>query len=115
MAFTYGLGRITSMKLGGMEMRLDRWLIRPGRDFTVTASVKNPEPEQMIYIQLPANGGFSLVDGQKKGQVVSKGADMGRVSWKVRAGDAGSYRLGVTSGLGRAEQDIEVRSPSGFR
>lgn len=115
MAFTYGLGRVTSTKSGGMELRLDRWLIRPGQDFIVTASVKDPKPDQMIFIHLPASGGFSLVGGQKHGQTVTRKADLGMASWKVRAGEGGSYSLVVTSGLARADQDFEVRSPSGFR
>jgi hypothetical protein len=112
MACTYGLGRVTNTKSGGMELSLAHRSIRPGQIFTVTANVTNPQPEQMVFLHLPENSGFSLVDGQKKGQ---SGGEKGRVSWRVRAGEAGTYHLVVTSGLARADQDIEIRKPSGFR
>jgi hypothetical protein len=112
MAFTYGLGRVTSTKSGGMEVRFNSGSIRPGQVLVVTARVQDPQPEQPIFIHLPDHGGFSLLEGQEPG-VISSAA--GQASWKVRAGEAGSYRLVVTSGLSRADLDLEVRKPSSFR
>ncbi len=66
-----------------------------------------------MRIHLPESGGFSLIGGQEEEQAVAKGT--GQISWKVQAGEAGSYHFVVTSGLARGDQDIEIRKPSGFR
>jgi len=113
MAFTYGLGRVTSIYGGGLGLTLGDLLIRPHHEFTVTAHVPNPEPNQKVRIHLPENGGFSLVPGQEEERIVARGTD--HVSWTVRAGEAGSYHLVVTSGLSRGDLDFKVRKPSGFR
>jgi len=112
MAFTYGLGSPTSTLPEGMELTLDHRSIRPGQVFTVTAHVNNSQPDQMIHLHLPEDGGFSLVDGQERGQA---GGEKGQASWKVRAGEAGRYILVATSGLARVDQDIEIKRPSAFR
>jgi hypothetical protein len=113
MAFTYGLGLVTSIYGGGLGLTLGDLLIRPHQEFTVTAHIPNPEPNQKVRIHLPENGGFSLVPGQEEERTVAKGTD--RVAWTVRAGEAGSYHLVVTSGLPRGDLDFKVRKPSGFR
>jgi hypothetical protein len=112
MAFTYGLGRITSPRSGGLELSLDRLTVRPGQDFTVMAQVQKHQPGQMIFIHLPENAGFSLGEGQQEGK---SGGEKGQATWKVQAGSAGSYHLVVTSGLSRADLEIVVRRSSGFR
>jgi hypothetical protein len=111
MAFTYGLGRATSPVSAGLRLSLGRPPIRPGQEFVVTASVENPEPNQRLRIHLPE--GFSLVEGQEEMPAVAKRT--GQASWRVRAGQAGSYHLVVTSGFFRGDQDFVVRTPSSFR
>jgi hypothetical protein len=115
MAFTYGLGRITSTGSGGLGLTVGSSSIRPDKEFTVTAFVKNPEPGQKVKINLPRTGGFSLAAGQGEEQTVEKGTDYSQVSWKVKAGEVGTYRLEVTTGLAREHLDIEVRRASAFR
>ncbi|HEV2946499.1 MAG TPA: hypothetical protein VGX70_03935, partial [Gemmataceae bacterium] len=112
MAFTYGLGRVTSLKSGGMELNLDHPSVRPGQTFVVTVRIPDAPPGQPTFLHLPENGGFSLSEGEEKGQISTA---KGQASWKVRAGEAGSYHLVVTSGLARADLDLEVRKPSSFR
>jgi hypothetical protein len=112
MAFTYGLGRATNTKSGGMEVSLDRRAIRPGQILLVTAQLQDSQPGQPIFIHLPDHGGFSLLDGQEKGVMTSTS---GQASWRVRTGEAGSYHFVVTSGLSRGDLDLEVRRPSSFR
>jgi hypothetical protein len=104
---------ITSISGGGLGLTADGWLIRPHQEFTVTALVPNPEPNQKVRIHLPESGGFSLVPGQEEERMMNKGSS--QVSWKVRAGEAGSYHFVVTSGLTRGDLDLSVRNPSGFR
>jgi hypothetical protein len=112
MAFTYGLGRATNIKSGGMEVSLDRHGRRPGQVLLVTAQLQDSRPGQPIFIHLPDHGGFSLLEGQEKGVITSAA---GQASWKVRTGEAGSYHLVVTSSLSRDDLDLEVRKPSSFR
>jgi hypothetical protein len=112
-AFTYGLGRITNLQSSELELSVDRSSIRPGQEFRITASAKKAEPNQRMRIHLPEYGGFSLIGGQEEEQIAAKGT--GQASWKVQAGEAGSYHFVVTSGLARGDQDIEIRKPSGFR
>jgi hypothetical protein len=112
MAFTYGLGRVTSLKSGGMELSLDHPPVRPGQTFVVTVRIPDAPPGQPTFLHLPENGGFSLSEGEERGQISTA---KGQATWKVRAGEAGSYHLVVTSGLARADLDLEVRKPSSFR
>jgi hypothetical protein len=109
MAFTYGLGQITSTgSEGSLGLTVGSSSIRPDKEFTVTAYVKNPEPGQKVKINLPKTGGFSLAAGEEE-QTVEKGTDYSQVSWKVKAGQPGSYRFEVTSGSAQERLDIEVR------
>jgi hypothetical protein len=111
MAFTYGLGRATSTSGDDFELQIGRGAIRPHQEFTVTAWARSPQPSQIVRIHLPE--GFSLAPGQAEEQTSAK--ESGQVSWTLQAGDSGSYHLTVTSGMNRADQNFEVRKPSGFR
>src|SRR5205807_2993772 len=73
LAFTYGLGRITNLQSGGLRLSVDRSSIHPGQEFRITAYARNAEPNQRMRIHLPEYGGFSLIGGQEKEQVVAKG------------------------------------------
>jgi hypothetical protein len=113
MAFTYGLGRATSIAGNELGLTVDSLEIRPNQEFTVTASLPELEPNEILRMHLPEQGGFSLLPGQEEARIVPKGTS--RVSWSVRAGDAGTYRFVVTAGLKRGDLDVKVRKPSGFR
>lgn len=113
MAFTYGLGRATSINGGDIGLAVDSLAIRPNQEFTVTANIPDLDPSDILRMHLPEDAGFSLLPGQEEGRIVPKGTS--RFSWTVRAGEAGAYRFVVTAGLKRGDLEVKIRKPSGFR
>ncbi|HEV3262805.1 MAG TPA: hypothetical protein VG013_38580 [Gemmataceae bacterium] len=98
MAFTYGLGRISSTESQNSELSISAGGdMRPGGVFTVTAYVKNPKRGQKVNLDLPS--GLTLEEGKDAEQVLDKvRGDYTQVSWRVRAGAEGEHKLTVTSG-----------------
>src|SRR5260370_41876803 len=73
MAFTYGLGLVTSIYGGGLGLTLGDLLIRPHQEFTVPAHVPHPGPNQKGRIHLPEHGGVSFEPGPEEGGIVGEG------------------------------------------
>jgi hypothetical protein len=116
MAFTYGLGRISSSGDSKLGITVGG-SFQPGRLFTVTAYVKDPVEGQKIKLRLP--GGLSLApaDGGEEPaeeKVVHQAADYSQVSWRVRADAEGSHVLEVSSGLERQVYKVQIRKQGLF-
>jgi hypothetical protein len=101
MAFTYGLGQVTgksklALTAGGSFV--------VGGEFTVTAYIKDPRPDQKVTLILPE--GFSLVDGDKEMDVPPLPRDgsttISPVTWRVKAGGEGTHTIKV-----RTSDDLE--------
>lgn len=111
MAFTYGLNTISGLEAGAQgDGRLALTAggdFRPGREFTVTAYVKNPQPGQVVTLKLPA--GFAFATGHQAEQAIKGGGEYNQVSWRVRAGPAGGHTLEAESGGARATYRVQVR------
>ncbi len=112
LAFTYGLNTISTVGEGG-DGRLALTAggdFRPGREFTVTAYVKRPDPDQAVRLRLP--DGFGFAEGQEADEKVKGGGDYSQVSWRVRAGAAGNHTLEAESKGSRASYRVQVRERS---
>jgi hypothetical protein len=116
MAFTYGLGRISSAGSGNSQLSLTAGgAFQPGKVFTVTAYVKEPEEGQRVKLLLPK--GLSLEEDQRDEQVVEKETDYSQVSWRVRIdpkAESGNYALSVTSGLAQERWTVRINKKSIF-
>jgi hypothetical protein len=110
LAFTYGLNSLSSAE-GGGDGRLALTTggsTRPGREFTVTAYVTDPEAGQAVRLILPR--GFSLVGGQEAERPVEGGGKMGTASWRVRSPEkGGDFVLEAASGAARTTLKLRIR------
>lgn len=107
MAFTYGLGTISSLDSGNSKLSIAAGgSFRPNKPFTVTAYVKDPQVGQTV--RLVPQPGLSLVAGQHEEQTVGMAADYSQVSWRVIASEAKEYILEVTSGLERETYKVKI-------
>lgn len=114
--FAYGLGSVSSSEGGKLGLTMGG-SFTPGGQFTVTAYVNNPSPNQKLTLKLPE--GFALVTGDYEQRVppLPPGASSKNspVTWKVRAGTRGTYSLKVESNTGISQtQTITIRSKSIF-
>jgi hypothetical protein len=117
MAFTYGLNTISSaggMGSGGGDGKIALTTggsTRPGREFTVTAYVKEPQEGQTVRLILPE--GFSFAKGHDAEKKVEGGGDLSQVSWRVRSGKKeGDFLLEAASGASRTSLKLSIREES---
>ncbi len=111
MAFTYGLGRISSSGDGKLGVTVGG-SFQPGRDFTVTVYVKDPAEGQKVKLHLPSGLSLAPAEGgeeQTDEKVVDAAAGYSQVSWRVRADKEGSHVLDVSSGLERQTYTVRIR------
>jgi hypothetical protein len=108
MAFTYGLGSVGAGGGNGTLALTTGGSTRPGREFTVTAYVKEPKDGQVVRLILP--DGFSFASGHEAEKRVEAGGNLAHVSWRVRsASRAGQYVIEATSGAERAALKFRTR------
>jgi hypothetical protein len=113
MAFTYGLNAISSATTGNSELSLTSGgSFRLGGEFTLTATVKNPQPGQAVSVALPA--GLALAPGEEAEQTLGGGGDYGQVSWRVRSGAVGTHHIEVKTGAAREPYDVKITTKSIF-
>ena len=116
MAFTYGLGLISSVGSGNSKLSLTAGgSFQPGKVFTVTAYVKDPEAGQKVKLLLPR--GLTLDEDQRDEQGVDRGTDYTQVSWRVRIdpkAESGDYAVSVTSGLEQERLIVRINKKSIF-
>jgi hypothetical protein len=108
--FAYGLGKVSSNESAGkLLLTVGGQLVR-NRDFTLTALVNTPRRDERLTLELPP--GFTLVGGQREQAVppVPPGAarPTSPVTWHLRAGRAGPFKLAVQSSTG-VRQTLPVR------
>jgi hypothetical protein len=118
MAFTYGLGNVSSGEAEGkLGVSIGGAFVEQG-EFTVTAYVSHPSPDERVTLNLP--DGFQLLAGAAEQAVpplpAGAASSNSPVSWKVRAPDkAGQYVLKVQASSGIAQsQPIIIRPPGGI-
>jgi hypothetical protein len=115
--FAYGLGAVSSGEGGGrLLLTVGGRLVRGG-EFTLTALVQNPLPDERLTLTLPP--GFKLVEGTAEQVVPPVPAGATRptspVTWRVRAADDGRYELLVRSNHGAAQkQPVIIRTKGVF-
>jgi hypothetical protein len=111
MAFTYGLGKISVEGSNNLGLSAGG-SFRPGGVFTVTAYVKEPAEGQIVKLILPK--GLSLEGEDELEKPVAKGGQYNQVSWRVKAGDTGTYTLRATSGTDRASHAVRIQTKGIF-
>jgi hypothetical protein len=112
--FTYGLGNVSSGEGGGhLLLTVGGRLVRDA-DFTLTALVANPKPDEELTLSLPQ--GLKLVGSGQTQKVPTGGVrDTGTVTWKVRAVQDGEHTLKVESNKGASQsQSVTIRSTGVF-
>src|SRR6516165_3737442 len=83
LAFTYGLGSVGA-EGGGQIALTTGGSTRPGREFTVTAYVKDPKDGQVVRLVLP--DGFSFAAGHEaEKRIEGVAGNLAQVSWRVRS------------------------------
>jgi tRNA A-37 threonylcarbamoyl transferase component Bud32 len=98
LGFSYGLGYIATS--GGALGVTVGGAFAPGSDLTVVALVSNPRPNENVTLRLPP--GLVLTEGNTPTQRVplAVGSRPSLVTWRVRAGAAGTFTLSVASSTG---------------
>jgi len=112
MGFSYGLSKMSGSS--GQFGITSHGSTRPEGVFTITAFVRNPQPNQKFRISLPA--GLMLEPTEAAEQELTdvvKGKDA-QVSWRVRAGKVGKYTVEVSSGVAKEKYDVRINSRSYF-
>lgn len=115
--FTYGLGNVdTRESAGHLLLTVGGRLVRQG-EFTLTALVHDPRPDERLTLTLPA--GFSLLEGAADQAVPPVAAGAARpdspVTWRLRAGEDGRYELMVQSSTGtRQKLPLVIRTRGVF-
>jgi hypothetical protein len=115
--FTYGLGTVASGEGGGrLALTVGGRLVARG-EFTLTALVHDPLPDETLTLTLP--DGFSLLEGTET-QIVPPLPDgttqrNSPVTWKIKAAGDGHYTLTVKSSKGAKQtQPIRIRTKGVF-
>jgi hypothetical protein len=115
--FAYGLGSVSGEKSGGLGLTSGGELVA-GKDFTLTAYVKNPAFGTTITLALPK--GLQLAAGTEKQDVPplppgSVGA-YSPVTWRVKALKAGLFKVSVTLNSGATLQHkLVISNPEIFK
>jgi hypothetical protein len=115
--FTYGLGTVASTEGGGrLALTIGGRLVARG-EFTLTALVHEPKPDEQLTLTLPS--GFSLVEGTETQPVPPLPENSSQhnspVTWRIKAGGDGSYKLSVKSNEGAVQsQPIRIRTKGVF-
>jgi hypothetical protein len=97
--FAYGLGSVASDTGGGHLLVSIGGRLVSGGDFTLNALVNEPVDRERLKIELP--DGFVLLNGEEEQGVPPAQTVDGRrqssVTWRIRAGKEGPYKITVTS------------------
>jgi hypothetical protein len=116
MAFTYGLGRMSSSGAGSLGLTVGG-SFQPGKVFTVTAYVKEPKEGQKVKLILPGSLTLAPRDGdeeQMEEKVVEQSKDYSQVSWRVKANQEGTFTLEVASGRDLERVRIQIKKAGLF-
>jgi hypothetical protein len=112
--FAYGLGKVATSTTAGSSGKLALTVdgsFRPGGEFTVTAYISKPMPDQKATLELP--DGLRLVDDDAERRVPPPGErGFSPVTWKVRAARVGNFEIKVQSGPLSQIQQVKVTAKS---
>jgi hypothetical protein len=108
MGFAYGLGNVSSGEGGGKLALTTGGSFTPGGEFTLTAYVSNPQPNQTVTLTLP--DGFRLVEGDLSRPVpplpAGSASRNSPVTWRIRAASReGQFTLKVLSSTGVSQSE----------
>jgi hypothetical protein len=109
LAFTYGLGSVGAGGGDGKIALTTGGSTRPGREFIVTAYVKEPKEGQVVRLILPE--GFAFARGHEaEKKIEGTGGNLAQVSWRVRsASREGQYVIEAVSGASQAALTFRTR------
>ena len=107
--FAYGLGRLSASDPTGKLALTWNGSFRLGKEFSISAYVRNPVQNQTLTLELPS--GLELVGGQLTElvplPVAGEKADTSVITWKINAAQAGKLLVTVRSNTG-VEQTHQV-------
>jgi hypothetical protein len=115
MAFTYGLSAVSSMESGNAELGLTAGgSFRLGGEFTLTATLKNPQNGQKVTLKLPV--GLSLASGESLEKTVAGGrkGEETQVSWRIRNTAVGDHVLEVDTAGMKETYKVRITTKSIF-
>jgi hypothetical protein len=99
LGFAYGLGTVSGSEGGGKLAVSLSGSFEPGEEFTVTAYVNRPQPDQTLTLNLPNE--LQRTQGDATQAVRAQvGQENSVVTWKVRVVQTGRYTLEVRSSTG---------------
>jgi hypothetical protein len=113
LGFAYGLGNVTGDAGKGTLGLTSGGELVAGKEFTLTAYVKDPVAGQLIELGVPSS--FTLV-GDKEAQRVPAptSGSVSTVTWHVKASRSGVFTLKLSSGNVKLEHKIMVRPDKEF-
>jgi phage FluMu protein Com len=116
LGFAYGLGHVSSGEGGGKLGLTVGGSFRPGEEFTVTAYVHEPLPNQTVSLILPR--GLTRTDGEATRNVppLPDGAASRNspVTWKVKAARPGRFSLRVKTNNGLQQTQVVTVTSNGI-
>jgi hypothetical protein len=108
LGFAYGLGSVTGDSGKGTLGLTAGGEVVAGKEFTLTAYVKDPVPNQTVKLEVPPS--IALVGDKETQPVPSAGAgSASTVTWHVKASKSGVFTLRLSSGGVKLEHKIMVR------
>jgi hypothetical protein len=111
--FTYGLGYLAGKEGGGKLALTVGGAFTPDGEVTVTAYVSDPVPGQTLTLNVPE--GFELVGGEATQSVPEAVKRTSPVTWKLKAGGKGEYKITVDSSTKVSQsQSIRIRAENLF-
>lgn len=115
LGFAYGLGSVASSEGGKLGLTVGG-SFRPGEEFTLTALVQEPLPQQTVTLELPK--GLTRVEGEATQSVPALPAGAASpyspVTWKIKAARAGRFNLRVKSSNGLSQSQAVTISSKGI-
>lgn len=117
--FSYGLGSVATGSTGQLGITVGGAL-SVGGELTVVGLVGNPQPHQTLRLEMQPDKGLALLETTPAQQLVPPAQKIGvsirpsPVSWRLRATEAGQYKLRVISSTGEAQERTITIKKSGI-
>jgi hypothetical protein len=108
--FAYGLGSVAGQESEGRLLLTAGGRMAVNAEFTLTALVPKPLPDESLTLNLPPGLAVKPEDEKQSVPPVPKNAtrQVSTVTWKIRASTAGEHKVRVTSSRG-AQQTITIQ------
>jgi hypothetical protein len=113
LGFAYGLGSVTGDAGKGTLGLTSGGELVAGKEFTLTAYVKDPVQNQKISLKLPGSMTFAAGDGETKPVPAATAGSVSTVTWHVKASKSSVFTLHLSSAGVDLKHKIMVRPAGG--